>query len=104
MIKDWIAEYQPKTDKDYQQALREIMQQIALAGLYLSLIHIQMCIRDRYKTSGGKMVYNETLKREIPEGWEVKTIGDYCKSTGGFAFKSSWWTDNGCLLYTSRCV
>ncbi len=24
-----------------------------------------------YKTSGGKMVYNTTLKREIPEGWEV---------------------------------
>ena len=48
-----------------------------------------------YKCSGGKMVYNETLKREIPEGWEMKTIGDYCKSTGGFAFKSSWWTDNG---------
>lgn len=48
-----------------------------------------------YKSSGGKMVYNETLKREIPEGWEVKTIGDYCKSSGGFAFKSSWWTDNG---------
>ena len=40
-----------------------------------------------YKSSGGKMVYNETLKREIPEGWEVKTIGDYCKSTGRFAFK-----------------
>ena len=29
-----------------------------------------------YKSSGGKMVYNETLKREIPEGWEVKTVGD----------------------------
>ncbi|UOE40134.1 restriction endonuclease subunit S [Chryseobacterium suipulveris] len=41
------------------------------------------------------MVYNKVLKREIPEGWEVKTIGDYCKSTGGFAFKSSWWTDQG---------
>lgn len=24
-----------------------------------------------YKTSGGKMVYNPTLKREIPEGWSV---------------------------------
>ena len=24
-----------------------------------------------YKSSGGKMVYNEKLKREIPEGWEV---------------------------------
>ena len=27
-----------------------------------------------YKSSGGKMVWNEELKREIPEGWEVKTI------------------------------
>ena len=30
-----------------------------------------------YKSSGGKMVYNEKLKREIPEGWDVKRIGDY---------------------------
>jgi type I restriction enzyme S subunit len=28
-----------------------------------------------YKSSGGKMVYNAELKREIPEGWEVKKIG-----------------------------
>ena len=28
-----------------------------------------------YKSSGGKMVYNAELKREIPEGWEVKNIG-----------------------------
>ena len=27
-----------------------------------------------YKTSDGKMVWNEVLKREIPEGWEVKSI------------------------------
>lgn len=27
-----------------------------------------------YKSSGGKMVWNETLKREIPEGWEVANI------------------------------
>jgi len=27
-----------------------------------------------YKSSGGKMVYNEKLKREIPEGWEVKKL------------------------------
>lgn len=27
-----------------------------------------------YKSSGGKMVYNEVLKREIPEGWEVKKL------------------------------
>jgi len=29
-----------------------------------------------YKTSGGKMVWNEELKREIPEGWEAKKISD----------------------------
>ena len=28
-----------------------------------------------YKSSGGEMVYNPQLKREIPEGWEVKEIG-----------------------------
>lgn len=28
-----------------------------------------------YKSSGGKMVYNPTLKREIPTGWEVSTYG-----------------------------
>lgn len=30
-----------------------------------------------YKSSGGKMVYNEELKREIPEGWEVKSLQDF---------------------------
>ncbi|PWN72210.1 restriction endonuclease subunit S [Chryseobacterium phosphatilyticum] len=27
-----------------------------------------------YKSSGGKMIYNKTLKREIPQGWEVKRL------------------------------
>ena len=48
-----------------------------------------------YKSSGGEMVYNETLKREIPKGWEVGKIKDYCISTGGFAFKSTEWTSYG---------
>lgn len=30
-----------------------------------------------YKSSGGKMVWNEVLKREIPEGWEVKDLSTY---------------------------
>lgn len=29
-----------------------------------------------YKSSGGKMVYNEQLKQEIPEGWECKKLID----------------------------
>lgn len=33
-----------------------------------------------YKSSGGKMVYNSTLKREIPEGWEVKNLSSFINS------------------------
>ncbi|NRT10464.1 restriction endonuclease subunit S [Flavobacterium sp. 14A] len=38
-----------------------------------------------YKTSGGKMVWNEELKREIPEGWEVKSLLDVATFTNGLA-------------------
>lgn len=31
-----------------------------------------------YRSSGGKMVYSEELKREIPEGWEVDILGNLC--------------------------
>jgi type I restriction enzyme S subunit len=36
-----------------------------------------------YKSSGGKMVWNEELKREIPEGWEVKKIGEVANVKAG---------------------
>lgn len=38
-----------------------------------------------YKSSGGKMVWNEKLKREIPEGWEVKNLFHIAKFTNGIA-------------------
>lgn len=30
-----------------------------------------------YKSSGGKMVYNEELKREIPAGWKLEAVGEH---------------------------
>ena len=36
-----------------------------------------------YKTSGGKLVYNATLKREIPAGWESGTLDDLGQIVGG---------------------
>ena len=30
-----------------------------------------------YKSSGGKMAYNQDLKREIPEGWRVETLKNF---------------------------
>lgn len=36
-----------------------------------------------YKSSGGKMVYNTTLKREVPEGWGIGTISEFIASFKG---------------------
>ena len=36
-----------------------------------------------YKSSGGKMVYNEVLNREIPEGWEVNRIIEIANTGSG---------------------
>lgn len=36
-----------------------------------------------YKSSGGKMVFNEELEKEIPEGWEVMSFTETVKLTGG---------------------
>lgn len=36
-----------------------------------------------YKSSGGKMVYNPELKREIPEGWEASNILKVSELIGG---------------------
>ena len=38
-----------------------------------------------YKTSGGKMVYNPTLKREIPEGWKAASLLDIASFKNGIA-------------------
>lgn len=54
-----------------------------------------------YKSSGGKMKYNEVLKREIPAGWEVKKLGDVCEivlgGTPSTANNEFW--DNGTISW-----
>ena len=36
-----------------------------------------------YKSSGGAMVYNERLKREIPVGWQVENLVDFAEIKNG---------------------
>ena len=36
-----------------------------------------------YKSSGGVMVYNERLKREVPIGWEVENLIDFAEIKNG---------------------
>lgn len=47
-----------------------------------------------YKSSGGKMVYNPTLKREIPEGWEVASLWNIAKYYNGLAMQKYRPTDD----------
>ena len=50
-----------------------------------------------YKSTGGKMVWNEELKREIPEGWEVDNILRFGELLGGGTPKTKepvFWNGN----------
>lgn len=42
-----------------------------------------------YKASGGTMIYNSTLKREIPEGWRDCELGEFIDFKRGVSYKSS---------------
>ena len=48
-----------------------------------------------YKTSGGKMVYNSTLKREIPKGWCDRTLSQIANITMGQSPEGSSYNDEG---------
>ena len=48
-----------------------------------------------YKSSGGKMVFNEELAKEIPEGWKVKEIKEFGKIITGKTPSSNYPEDFG---------
>ena len=48
-----------------------------------------------YKSSGGKMVYNQDLKREIPEGWGVEKLENVANITMGQSPKGSSYNESG---------
>ena len=48
-----------------------------------------------YKSNGGKMVWNETLKRNVPEGWSVRILPEIADYLFGFPFDSAKFNSNG---------
>ena len=46
-----------------------------------------------YKSSGGAMVWNDKLKREIPQGWNVANIFDELSVQYGFPFSTELFTE-----------
>lgn len=53
-----------------------------------------------YKSSGGKMVYNATLKREIPKGWEAGVLRQYIMLERGVTYGK----DDVCTSSTKGAV
>lgn len=53
-----------------------------------------------YKSSGGAMVYKEELKREVPEGWEVKELIEVANITMGQSpFGQSYNSDQNGIVF-----
>ena len=48
-----------------------------------------------YKSSGGKMVWNEQLKREVPEGWKIELLPQMADYLFGNPFDSSLFNTSG---------
>lgn len=40
-----------------------------------------------YRSSGGEMVWNDQLKREIPKGWKTKRLSDICSFRNGINYE-----------------
>ena len=59
-----------------------------------------------YKSSGGKMVWNEKLKREIPEGWDMSLIKDIAITYSGGTPKSTnvEYYDNGEIAWINSLL
>jgi type I restriction enzyme S subunit len=78
-IADFLFELEAKIDLN-NRINRELE---AMAKLIYDYWFVQFDFPDAegkpYKSSGGKMVYSEVLKREVPEGWEVKELGEIVK-------------------------
>ena len=76
-----IAAILGSIDEKIELNRKKITELEALAKTIYDYWFVQFDFPDKngkpYKSSGGKMVWNEQLKREIPEGWEAGTVGDY---------------------------
>lgn len=58
-----------------------------------------------YKSSGGKMVWNEELKREIPDGWEVGILSEIANIIMGQSpVGESYNTDKNGIIFFQGCT
>ncbi len=107
-IKIWLPEL--KVQKQIAKVLSDLDAKIevnnkinqeleALAKIIYDYWFVQFDFPDQngkpYKSSGGKMVFNEELKREIPEGWEVKELKEVADCIMGQSPKGETYNQDG---------
>lgn len=100
---DYLSKMRIKVpEKDYQDKIVEVLSSIdkkillnnqinqeleAMAKTLYDYWFVQFDFPDQngkpYKSSGGKMVYNPELKREIPEGWGVEKLSHFLTIKNG---------------------
>lgn len=100
-----IGEILDNLDKKIELNNRINIELEAMAKLIYDYWFVQFDFPDAngkpYKSSGGKMVYNEMLKREIPEGWEIEIIDNVIDVKDG-THDSPKPTNEGFHLITSK--
>ncbi|WP_372589723.1 restriction endonuclease subunit S [Streptococcus thermophilus] len=98
-IQNKIADILTSIDKKIQ-VNNQINQELeAMAKTLYDYWFVQFDFPDQngkpYKSSGGKMVYNQELKREIPDGWGVEKLGDIANITMGQSPKGTSYNEVG---------
>lgn len=104
---DYLSKMRIKVpEKDYQDKIVEVLSSIDKKILLNNQINQELEDMDKtlydywfvqfdfpdqngkpYKSSGGKMVYNPELKREIPEGWGVDSLWNIANFYNGLAMQ-----------------
>lgn len=98
-IQNKIADILTSIDKKIQ-INNQINQELeAMAKTLYDYWFVQFDFPDQngkpYKSSGGKMVYNPELKREIPEGWGVSNLFDAAEVQYGYPFSTDYFNSTG---------
>lgn len=57
-----------------------------------------------YKSSGGKMVWNDKVKNEIPEGWKVTKLEDLCSFSNGINYDKNITGDKNYKIVNVRNI
>lgn len=108
-IQNKIADILTSIDKKIQINNRINQELEAMAKTLYDYWFVQFDFPDQngkpYKSSGGKMVYNQDLKREIPEGWGVTKLNEVVDLISGYPFSSNDYVTSGKYkLYTIKNV